>query len=118
MGGRLGRVSYFISIFIMLISVLTWGKCKDIVQDVSSMKKAHQQLIQSLLESQKLAIQELDELQMHIEMNQGQVDSEKVMDLKNNSQALKKRLLKSKILSEKLELASNNMLKKTPACFK
>lgn len=105
-------------VLFFLFAHITWGKCKEINEEVASMKKAHQQLLSSMLSNQNTVTSELEEIYIEAELNQGHLDKKRIQEIKNNSQALKTRNQKTQKMIAKLNHASDSLLNKLANCVK
>lgn len=105
-------------VLFFLFAHITWGKCKDLNEEVVSMKKAHQQLLNSMLSNQNTVTSELEEIYIEAELNQGHLDKKRIQEIKNNSQALKIRNQKTQKTIAKLNVASESLLDKMATCAK
>lgn len=117
------KVSKNFVLFLLLILILgssfsqaTQTSCQKSSNDITLMKSAYQQLLNSIHSNQKLIIEELKSISSEAELNQGQISKSKILELKNKSLALQKRSQSSSHLIEKLNHASNKLLLKLASC--
>lgn len=117
------KVSKNIVLFLLFLlipvgsfSEATQTICQNSSKDITLMKSAYQQLLNSLQTNQKLIIDELNSISSEAEFNQGQISKIKILELKNKSLALQKRNQSSSHLIEKLNQASNLLLLKLASC--
>ncbi len=112
------KSALFLYIVFILFSHFTWASCLELSKEVESMKKAHQQMIASMIENQKLMASELESISSEAELNQGSIEKKKLSEIKSDAIALKERAAKSQRLAEKLDSASDKLLIKLAKCSK
>lgn len=112
------KSALFLYVLFVLFSHYTWAGCLELTKEVEAMKKAHQQMINSMIENQKLMASELESISSEAELNQGSIEKKKLSEIKSDAIALKERATKSQRLAEKLDAASDKLLAKVAKCSK
>lgn len=119
-GGHMKKPGIILAIFvgIHLFSIISWGACKDLVDELYAMKKAQSQIIAGLANNHEAFAESMEDISMELELRNKVVPKKVIQNMNKSAQLFRKRGQLGEQQLEKLEAATTDLIQQVAVCLK
>lgn len=123
-GDNLKITSVRMTALIIYISALLLARlsfasdCKELGVELDSMRKAQNQIMQSLVKNHQSFADNMSELADNMSMNSGRASRSSLMSIKKTAKAYRVRGDKAEAIAQKLDFASEDLIVRVKKCLK